>query len=233
MVAHRGASAYAPEHSIAAYDLALELGADALELDVRLTRDGEIVVLHDPTLARTTGDPRAIADVDLAEIASRRQPPRLDALFERYGRSTGWLIELKDPTPALERALLDMLHDHRLLASVTIQSFDRRSLVRLRRVAPSLRVAPLLCESHDGARALAHIRRASRFASGVGVLHSTVDAAVAQAARAAGIELRAYTVNDRHEMERLLLLGVDGLITDVPDVARGAVLAGGAVRAAA
>src|SRR3712207_255467 len=107
IIAHRGASAYAPEHTFAAYDLALDQGADVLELDVRSTADGELVVVHDATLRRTCGDPRRVDSLgrrDLAALGELR-PLTLDAVLDRYGAQTRFLLDLKDPRPAWERAV--------------------------------------------------------------------------------------------------------------------------------
>jgi glycerophosphoryl diester phosphodiesterase len=198
VVAHRGASAYALEHTFYAYDLALVMGADSIELDVRL-RDGRLVVLHDRTTARTLHEPLALADV-----------------LDRY--DTRWLIELKDPCPALEAMLLQTLRGRDL--DVTVQSFDHRSL---RRLAGQVPVAALVCESTDPADVPAVLREVAGYAAGAAVLHTSVDPVVVYAARAWGLRLHAYTVNDPREMSRLLAAGVDGLITDRPDAARAAV----------
>src|SRR4051794_27631044 len=100
VIAHPRASASAPQHTLWAYDLALAQGADVLELDVRPTADGELVVLHDPTLLRTAGVPGAVGQMtraDLAAVDAGRRPLGLDVVLERYGRATRWLVELKDP----------------------------------------------------------------------------------------------------------------------------------------
>ena len=201
VVAHRGASAYAAEHTFDAYDLALDMGADALELDVRMGTGGELVVMHDRTTERTGREPLALEDV-----------------LDRYGRHTRWLIELKEPDRAMADALLTALAGRGLDA--TIQSFDH---LWLRRLAGTVPVAPLLCESTRAHAVPALLRRAARYAVAAGVFHAAVDAAAVQAARARGLRLRAYTVNDPLEMSRLLATGVDGLISDRPDAARAAV----------
>src|SRR3954463_16426091 len=100
VIAHRGASAYAPEHTFAAFALAIELGADRLELDVRPLADGTPVVLHDRTLARTCGDARAVRDLlpaDLDALDPATRPPTLAAVLERYAAATRLLVELKEP----------------------------------------------------------------------------------------------------------------------------------------
>ena len=197
-MAHRGASAYALEHTFYAYDLALVMGADTLELDVRLV-DGRLVVLHDRTTART-----------------RREPLELEAVLDRY--DTRWLIELKEPCHEMESRVLRIISERGIDA--TVQSFDHRSM---RRLAPHVPVAPLIVELTPRAALPGLLRRMARYASGVGVYHRAVDPALVLAARASGLALRAYTVNDPLEMSRLLAAGVDGLITDRPDAARAAV----------
>lgn len=138
-LAHRGASGFAPEHTFAAYDLALSQGADYIELDVQMTRDGAIVVVHDRTLARTARGPasvrtRGVVDTTLAEIkrcevggwfndtypgrASESyrglEIPTLDEVFSRYGNDVNFLIEVKYPgsSPGIEKALLEVIDSH-------------------------------------------------------------------------------------------------------------------------
>ena len=126
VVAHRGASAHSPEHTFAACDLALAMGAAALELDVRPARDGTLVVAHDPTLARTTGDPREIAEVVPDELAAPVRPHTLDEVLARYGTGTRWLVEIKEADGALTEAAVAAIERHRLLRHPTLQSFDPR-----------------------------------------------------------------------------------------------------------
>jgi glycerophosphoryl diester phosphodiesterase len=231
VVAHRGASARAPEHTLAAYDLALAQGADALELDVRMTADGELVLLHDRTLRRTAGDPRAIAELtraDLAALRREQRPLELEAVLDRYGSATRWLVELKDPTPAMADRVAAMLLAHGLERHAVVQSFDRAALRRLRRHEPRLAVAPLLLRCSIG-----RLRAVSRWGCAVGVRHQAIDATLVAAAHAHGLEVRAWTVNATHELERLTALGVDGLITDLPDRARAVVAAGAPMALAA
>ena len=222
VIAHRGASAYAREHSFSAYDLALTQGADALELDVRSMADGRLVVLHDARLLRTARDPRAIADLCAAELASLDpavRPPTLDAVLDRYGTATRWLVELKRPTLATQRGVAAALTVRGLEEVSIVQSFNAVALRRLRRAAPSLMVAPLYRRA-PRARLL---RAVATFAVGVGVGHAAVDPALLLRAHACGLAVNAWTANARADIERLVALGVEGVITDVPDVARAVV----------
>lgn len=141
VIAHRGASWDAPEHSVAAFDLAVELGADWIELDLQMTRDGQLVVMHDDSLDRTARGPAAdcaglvrektLAQLQRCEIGSwfnaqfpeRARPEfaeerilTFDAALERYGARTRYYIETKNPAeaPGMEDALLVLLRRHRL-----------------------------------------------------------------------------------------------------------------------
>ena len=219
VIAHRGASAYAPENSFAAFDLALAQGADALELDVRSTSDGRLVVLHDARLLRTARDPRAIGAVcadELMAIDAAARPPTLDAVLDRYGSTTRWLVELKDSTPPAAHALAAALTARGLERAAVVQSFDAALLSRLRTATPSLCVAPLYRRAPSARR----LRVIAAFAGAVGVRHGAVDMTLMLRARACGLAVRAWTANAAADIERLAALGVAGVITDVPDVAR-------------
>jgi glycerophosphoryl diester phosphodiesterase len=219
VIAHRGASGYVAEHTFSAYDLAVEQGADMLELDVRATADGQLVVLHDRTLLRTAGDPCPIdriraAALDALDPAVR--PVGLDAVLDRYPTAPQWLVELKDATPACAHAVAAALAERGLADRTVVQSFDAKALIRLRSMAPALAVAPLYNRPPSARR----IRRVAGFAVGIGVRHTAVDRPLLLQARACGLAVRAWTPNAAAELERLITIGVDGVITDKPDVAR-------------
>jgi glycerophosphoryl diester phosphodiesterase len=200
VIAHRGASAHAPEHTFEAYDLALAMGAEAIELDVRDSR-GALVVQHDRTRERVGRDPLPLGDV-----------------LARYGRATRYWIELKDPAAASERALVEAVKRHGLRDRVTIQAFDRGSLRRIGRLDPELPRVALLRESLPAARARRLLALAGRGVAGVGPCWAAVDARLVDAAHGRAMTVQPYTVNDPAEMERLVWLGVDGIFTDAPDL---------------
>ncbi|MEA2169698.1 MAG: glycerophosphoryl diester phosphodiesterase [Solirubrobacteraceae bacterium] len=210
VIAHRGASAYAPENSLAAYDLALAQGAHVLELDVRVARDGAVVVVHDPTLARTLGDPRPVAEVPSAELLL------LETVLTRYGARTRYLIDLKDPTPAWETRVVDAIERHGLRTRCTVQSFDGAALDRLHRAASWLDLALLFDQSaswHIDVEAVpGHL-------AGLGPWHPAVDADLVARAHARGLRVVPWTVDDPDEVHRLRGLGLRHVITNRPDVA--------------
>ena len=174
VIGHRGASGYAPEHTVPSYDLALEQGADFIEQDLQMTRDGVLVVLHDETLNRTTagGCRGRVIDHTLAEIRScdvgswfndsfpsrardeyvGARIPTLDEVFRRYADRASFYIETKNPedAPGMEKALLELLdrYDLREPAAtewrVLIQSFSERSLRLIHELDPRLPLIQLL-----------------------------------------------------------------------------------------
>lgn len=152
VIAHRGASGHAPEHTLAAYDLALEMGADYIEQDLQLTADGVLVTLHDPTLDRTARGPGCAGPViekTLAELSrcdvgrwfNERHPdrarpeyegariPTLDEVFGRYGPRARYYVETKNPeeAPGMEEALLALMERHDLTAAARR---DRQVLIQ-------------------------------------------------------------------------------------------------------
>jgi glycerophosphoryl diester phosphodiesterase len=153
IIGHRGASGHAPEHTFASYDRALEIGVDYIEQDLQMTRDGVLVVMHDPTLDRTTSGSGAVIEYSLEDVqrldagswfdaafASERVPT-LRQVFERYGMAANYYIETKNPdeAPGMEEALLALIDEFGLRAGaverwqVLIQSFSRASLLKIPR----------------------------------------------------------------------------------------------------
>ena len=220
IIAHRGASADAPEHTWAAYDLALAQGADALEIDVRMLADGRLVALHDATLWRTAGDPRAAATLthdELRQIPKPHRPLRLARILERYADRAWFLLDLKQPTPAMERRVATLVRRLQLRDVVVVQSFDARSM---RRLAGRVTVSPLF-QRRPSRRALD--QAVAIGASDVAVRGRDADPALLAAATAHGLGVRAWTINDPAEAAVLAARGVEGLITDRPAVVRPAV----------
>lgn len=222
VIAHRGASAYATENTIAALDLALEQGADVLEFDVRISADGEIVTVHDPTMLRTAGEPRRVDDMTAPELKTvepdHARPATLDDVFHRYGRETRYLVDLKDPTPDWEERVPEAVERHGLKQLAAVQSFDFESLRRLRQGAAGdwLELGALNPRLLGPHRPLDHVKQV---AGAIGVPHATLDRAFVKAARRRGIAVRAWTVDAPADIERALTLGVDGVITNAPDIA--------------
>jgi glycerophosphoryl diester phosphodiesterase len=223
VIAHRGASGYECELTFAAFDLALAQGADALELDVRATADGEPVALHDATLLRTTGDPRRIDELAASVVSALEHPARplaLDAVLARYGRSTRYFVDLKDPDPSWEGRVLEALDRHGVADRATVQSFDLEALDRLHRLAPALPVTALYRTADSIGL---DVEAIPPIAAAVGLWHGAVDAPLVARAHRRGLAVQPWTVDDAPEARRLIALGVDAIITNRPDVVAGIV----------
>lgn len=246
IIAHRGASLDAPENTVVAFEEAIEQGADRLEFDVQLTADGVAVVHHDDTLARVTDAadrwpdraPWALRDVTLEQLReletrwpSRPRPqvcriPTLAELLRAVEGRTRLLLELKAPTddPALLEAVaadlracpswLDPDHPERL----TVQSFDHAAVGRMRRLLPDHVPAGWVVDEDRDLAALA----VPGWVRELVVAATLVDERVVAVVRAAGRAIHAWTVNDVATIRHLAALGVDGIITDAPGVARRA-----------
>jgi glycerophosphoryl diester phosphodiesterase len=246
VIGHRGASGYAPEHTLASYDLALALGADYLEQDLQLTRDGVLVVLHDETLERTTGGTCSgrvgdmayaeLRDCDVGTWFNEAHPslaraeyagariPTLEQVLERYRDRASFYIETKQPesAPGMEQALLELLEHFDLLRPaaaewrVLVQSFSEASLRLVHELRPELPLIHLVDEGAAAALAPS-LDAVAEYAVGIGPHWRDVDEALMSAAHAARLDVHPYTVNDPAQMKRLARLGVHGMFTDVPD----------------
>lgn len=246
VIAHRGASARAPELTMAAFDLAVEEGAHVLEVDVQFTADGELVLLHDPTLDRTARGPaesctgpvsaRTLAELGECDFGSWfndeypafAEPdfigvpiPTMTELIERHGTSVGYLIEIKSPEtqPGIEQALLDVLDETGLLSDAVPGQVVVQSFSAesMKRLHELRPVLPLAQLVTVGAPIDdALLDDIATYADAVGPLYALVDQTVVDAAHARCLRVTPWTVDDPAEMTRLLDLGVDGLITNTP-----------------
>ncbi|GIH95795.1 hydrolase [Planobispora siamensis] len=251
-VAHRGASAHAPENTIAAFRLARRQQADLFELDVQETRDRRLVLMHDTTLARTTDVERVfpgrapwrVADFTLAEIrtldagswfapefAGERVPTLGESLRAMGDGAMGLLLEIKAPSlyPGIERRVAGELRRHPSWVRsgpqgrrLIVQSFDFSSMRRFHRLMPQVPIGLL------GTPAAASLPDLARFADQINPAHAGLTARYVRRVHALGMEVFTWTVNGASAMRRAVDLGVDGIITDRPDLL-GEVLSGRAV----
>jgi glycerophosphoryl diester phosphodiesterase len=213
ILGHRGAPLEAPENTLRSFALAREQGADGVELDVQLARDGVPVVIHDPTLDRTTAARGAVADhpwTALERLTGATLPSLEQAAAWAAGAGAWLNVEIK--ATGAEAAALDVLRRNGGLERVIFSSFDPASVATLTAVAPEARRF-LLLEAWD-AEALEMVAESG--AQGV-CLH--VDAATAvslEVIRNEDLPVIVWTVNERGRMLELLREGVAGLITNLP-----------------
>lgn len=243
VIAHRGDSAQRPENTLASFESALALGAEFLELDVQLTRDGHAVVLHDGTLDRTTDGHGPVAAVTLAQLrqlsagyaqrfgasyAAERVPTLAEVLALARGRARV-MIEVKKESvselgQALEAKVLEVVRDGRMAADVVLVSFERRALTRFRTLAPEIRRGHLFYratpeEVVGGAREVA----TDVVMPEKGMLSDELVAAC----RLADLKLATWVVDDPAELSSLARFGLYGIGSNRPGPLLAAIRAGG------
>lgn len=231
IIAHRGASASAPENTLAAFVTAIELGADFIETDIHVTRSGELVCIHDDNVDRTTdgaGPVRALGldalkrldagswfygqSLEIVWRQSQLSVPTLRELIDVSRDTTGLCIEIKQPElyPGIEQRLLETLRDAR--QRLIIQSFDPGSLRKMAALASQLAYCRLLApgaECPDG-----DLDEIGEYARGIGPCWTDVTQDLVDRAHSRGMFVNTYTVNSPDDMRALIAMGVDGIISD-------------------
>jgi len=227
-IAHRGASGRAPENTHAAFAAALNLGAEAVELDCQLSADGELVVIHDETLDRTTDGHGAVGDRSAAELARLDAGSWFGAEYrgERIPRLADVLAQLRDrvilnieiksahDVGVIEPKLAALIVAERAADWVVFSSFHSEGVRNMRTAAPWARLG-VLCDQDPlaGGLALATELGAEFLIPG----RRWVDGRVVATAHARGLDVWVWTVNEPGEMRRLIALGVDALFSDYPE----------------
>jgi glycerophosphoryl diester phosphodiesterase len=236
IIAHRGASAYAPENTLAAFKLALQQGADGIELDTKLSADGHVVVMHDQTVDRTTPFHGNVAGFRLAElrkmdagshfdIAYKGEPvPTLEEVFKAVGQLTYINVELTNyasPNDQLPAKVAELVRQFKLTHRVIFSSFNPIALLRIRRLVPEAPVGLLAFPGARGWLARSWPGRLVRYQSLHPEAADTTASLVNRVHQRSG-RVIVYTVNHVEEMNRLFALGVDGIFTDDPLLAQTA-----------
>ncbi len=225
--AHRGASAYAPENTLAAFRSAQQSQADGIEFDIHLSKDHHIIVIHDEDVSRTTNGRGKVQDLMLEEIrrldaGQGEIVPTLPQVLDLLGDKMMLNIELKGFTGTaslLPEKVTELVHDRQINRNVIYSSFNPLLLMRTRRLAPDAKCGLLLLSG-----ALGTVVRLifSPFVQPWS-LHpdfSSVSAQYVQRAQQKGQAVITYTVNQPEDMRQMFSLGIHGLITDDPVQAR-------------
>ncbi|MFN7003687.1 MAG: glycerophosphodiester phosphodiesterase [Roseinatronobacter sp.] len=227
-IAHRGGGLEGEENTLPAFDHAVALGYTHAELDVHATRDGVVVIHHDPDLARLCGDPRRIADLDWASLQQLRTKggaaiPRLQDLLEAH---PGLHVTIEAKSDAVVAPLCALIERMGVLERISIGAFAPARTAQARKLLGSYL---LWSPAHaQVARLWARGWGLPLGLDGFGVVQvpvawkgiPLVTARFVRAAHAAGVAVQVWTVNEAAEMHRLLDLGVDGLMTDRPTLLR-------------
>jgi glycerophosphoryl diester phosphodiesterase len=242
VIAHRGGLSLGPENTIYTFRKAVKLGVDVLEMDVRSTRDGQLIILHDDTVTRTTnatGPVQKYTLVDLKKLdaAHRWSPdngqtfpqrnkgvkiPTLPEVFKTFPQ-TKMNLEIKETRSSTIQSLCRLIRDHQMTNNVVVASFDNDSLKGFRRLCPQVATSAGASE----ARLFFGLQKAyleDAYSPDAQVLQvpetlgdlRIVNKRFIDAAHARNMRVQVWSVNDVDAMQRLLELGVDGIMTDYP-----------------
>ena len=232
IMAHRGASGYAPENTLEAFDLAVKMGAYGVELDAQLTRDGEIVVAHDETIDRVSEGSGYIADMTLSELKKLRfnktfpeyknaTIPTLREVFELLGPAGLYVnVELKNSLidyEGLERKVIELASSMGVLDHVLFSSFNHYSLLRVKEIDSSL-YCGLLYEATP-VRAWEYAARLCMDALHPQFASLLVPGDLCEKAHEAGLQVNPWTVNSEDDLRAVIKKGADHIISNYPDKA--------------
>ncbi|MBO1510614.1 glycerophosphodiester phosphodiesterase [Metabacillus bambusae] len=232
-VAHRGAAGYAPENTIAAFDKAVEMKADYIEIDVQRSKDGELVIIHDTTVNRTTDGTGKVGDLTFAELRSLdagswkgeqfkgEKIPTFAEILDRYHGKVGILIELKAPElyPGIEESIAQELKARNLDVpqneKIIIQSFNFESMKMMNQLLPKVPIGVLTSSKlHTTPEALQEF---STYADYFNPSYGIVTKDLVDQVHSIGMKISSWTVRSQEAADFLLEMDVDAIITDYPD----------------
>lgn len=232
-VAHRGASGYAPENTIAAFDKAVDMKADYIEIDVQQSKDGQLVVIHDTSVDRTTDGTGYITDLTLEELRSLdagswkgeeftgEKIPTFEEVLDRYRGKVGILIELKSPElyPGIEENVALELKERNLdkpqNEKIIIQSFNFESMKITNSLLPNIPIGVLTSSSKDTTDQA--LKEFSTYADYFNPSYRLVTKDLVNRVHSIGMKISSWTVRSQETADFLLDAGVDAIITDYPD----------------
>ncbi|MDO5423785.1 MAG: glycerophosphodiester phosphodiesterase [Eubacteriales bacterium] len=228
--AHRGASGYAPENTLEAFELAAKQGADGVELDIQLSKDGELVVMHDETVDRVTDGRGRVQDFTVKELKELRvlhpdyQDARIPTLAEVYELLKPYGIEINVEVktgiyfyPGIEEKALELARRMGMEDRIWYSSFNHATVVRLKELEPSVRTGILYADGW---------LRPWEYAKEIGAdalhpaLYNMQFPGYLEESRRLGLRTHVWTVNEEDYMEKLAKAGVEAIITNYPDIAR-------------
>jgi len=229
VIAHRGASGYAPENTLASFNKAISLGAEGIELDVHMSKDGYLIVCHDEKVNRTTDGKGYIRDLTLSEIKKldagswfgkeykNERLPTLNEVLDLIKTLDIMInIEIKNGPifyPGIEKALLDEIKKYKIEDKVIVSSFNHYSLVEIKKIDSNIKTGVLY---------MAGMVDPWKYALSLGAdaIHPLFYNIVPEVVRGCyenNIMINPFTVNDSEHIETITRLGVSGIITNYPD----------------
>ncbi len=219
IIGHKGASSITPENTLKAFQKAIELRADYVEFDIHVTKDGEIVIIHDSDTFNTTGVKGMIRDMTLEQIKNLdagegEKIPTLRELISIARKKMGLQIEIKS-TNLLDK-LIYILKEENLLSTSIVSCFMLDELLKLKLLEPSVKVGLLLPAELVRPKLIKRkiVKIAKNNFYSFHPHYSIIDKEIVDFTHSYGLKVIVWTVNDREIMETLIEIGVDGIITD-------------------
>ncbi|MBI4789860.1 MAG: glycerophosphodiester phosphodiesterase [Chloroflexi bacterium] len=240
VVAHRGGSALAPENTLGAFTNALQIGVDMVETDVHVSKDGELVIMHDPSVSTTTNGSGQIGDLLLADIKklnaaakfadakwSPQEVPTLAQVLDTVKGKTGIQIEIKLTAgnaryPGIERKVVDQVNARGMADQVIVISFDFPTIKAIKAIDARIKTGALARADYLSSRGNNSEKIVEDVIATTGADYfmptsGPVTEALVKAVHGRGIKIGTWTVNTAEEMRRLAGWGVDGITSDRPD----------------
>ena len=222
LIGHRGASAIAPENTLKAFQKAIDLKADYVEFDVHQSMDGELIVIHDPNTFRSTGHKGSIEKMTLAEIkeldaGEGEKIPTLDELIQLAKGKIGLQLEIK--ASGVAQKIVDALRNSDLIESTIVSSFMHKELLEVQKIEPKLKLAALIFGVRKNKQIQSAIDNQFEY---IHPQYKFIKKSFIDAAHEKGIKVNAWTVDSRDDMEKLIAMGIDGIITNDIELAKKA-----------
>lgn len=219
IIGHKGANKSEPENTLKSFRKAIELRADYIEFDVQASKDGEIVVIHDYEISKLTGHSGNVKEMTLDELkqlnmGEGEKIPTLQEVIMLAQGEIGLQIEIK--VKDIVKKIIELLRDASLIESTIISSFIHNELLKIKKLEPEIKLGALLSERisepRDLTRATKRVIKKNLF--GVHPHFAGVNKELIEFAHNNNLKVNVWTINERSDMERLIKLGVDGIITD-------------------
>ncbi|MBD3287499.1 glycerophosphodiester phosphodiesterase [candidate division KSB1 bacterium] len=241
VIAHRGSSAEYPENTLAAFKAAVDVNADYIELDVHLSKDGEIVVLHDDTIDRTTDGTGFVSDYTVAELRGfdagswfdpkfkdEHIPTLLEAIEVVENTQTRLCVEIKEKEkkhyPGLEKRLVEIIHQNDLIGHLVVTSYNKNVVKNLKELEPKVAIA---YDPNDGEykefqkqAAQCPVVILNTGANMACFNHKNLSDEIISECLYNGVPLWVWTVDDEGRMKELVTSGIEAIMTNKPDVLR-------------
>jgi len=215
-IGHRGARAYEPENTLASFRRAIELGVDAVELDVRKTRDNELVVIHNADVNKTTDGNGPVNSFTLEEIQKfvtekGEHIPTLEEVLDVVGKRVKVLVELKETDT--EEKVIELIRRKKLMDDVILISFDENILKKIRKLDDKLTLGLIYVRHKNPIKSALALK-----AEYLLPLYRFTHSANVKKAHEAGLKVIVWTINTKEEAIEYNRKGVDGIATDRPDI---------------